>query len=206
MEIVLEDISKKYNNQWIFRHINLHLTENNIYAITGPNGSGKSTFISIISGFSLPTEGKLAFKSKKMLLSEDVYFKQVSIAAPYLELIEELTLTELIDFHFKFVPILTNKTKESLIEYSLLENSKHKPIRFFSSGMKQRLKLALALFTDKPILIFDEPTINLDEEGAKWYQKAVEELRQNRMLIISSNVPEEYRFTNNIVKISDYNV
>jgi ABC-type multidrug transport system ATPase subunit len=106
MEIILENIARKYNQQWIFRNVNLNFTDDNIYAITGPNGSGKSTFIAIISGFALPSEGKLIFKNKHKTIAEEDYFKNVSIAAPYLELIEEFTLIELLDFHFKFVPMI----------------------------------------------------------------------------------------------------
>jgi ABC-type multidrug transport system ATPase subunit len=91
------------------------------------------------------------------------------------------------------------------MNYVQLEKSANKPIKFFSSGMKQRLKLALALFTDKPILIFDEPTVNLDEEACQWYRRAIAEMRKDRMLLISSNVPQEYTFANNIIKITDYN-
>ncbi len=205
MEIILENIAKKYNAHWIFRNVNLKFSEGNIYAITGANGSGKSTFIAIISGFKLPSQGKLIFINNNQIISEENQFKQVAIAAPYLELIEEFTLNELLDFHFKFVPMIEKESKKSLINYIWLEKSADQPIKFFSSGMKQRLKLGLALFTNKPILLFDEPTVNLDAEGCQWYQKAIKEKLRGRLLVISSNVAEEYSITQNIISISEFN-
>ncbi len=205
MEIQLENISKKFNRQWIFKNVNLTFSSGNIYAITGPNGSGKSTLLSIISGFAMPSGGKVIFRSNNLIIDEEEQYKQVSVAAPYLELIEEFTLEEQINFHFKFVQIIDNENVNSLIQFIKFENSRHKAIKFFSSGMKQRLKLGLALFTQKPAILLDEPTVNLDAEGCKWYHESIKEKLNNRLLIISSNVPEEYAFTENIISIHRFN-
>jgi len=205
MEIILENIAKKYNSQWIFRNVNLKFSQGQIYAITGPNGSGKSTFLSIISGFSLPSLGKVIYKNQNQIIPEEKHYEQVSIAAPYLELIEEFTLNELLDFHFKFISIIDNESKKSLLAYIGLEQEANKPVKFFSSGMKQRVKLGLAFFTNKFNILLDEPTVNLDAEGCQLYQSIVKEKLGGRLLIISSNVAEEYNFTENIIAIKHFN-
>lgn len=204
MELIIQNISKRFNKVWIFKNVSLSIPEGEIVAITGKNGSGKSTLVSIITGFMLPSLGKIVLRNNGAVIEEENIYKQFNVAAPYMELVEEFTLAELIDFHFKFVPIIVQESKESLISYALLEKEKNKQIKYFSSGMKQRLKLALAFFTDRPILIFDEPTVNLDNIGCQWYKTAINEKLKSRTLIISSNTPEEYTFATSHLNISDF--
>jgi ABC-type multidrug transport system ATPase subunit len=204
MLITLQNISKKFNNQWIFRSVDMQLFDGNAYAITGSNGSGKSTLLSVLSGYLSPTLGKILYEHKGKPINVEDIFKHISIAAPYLELIEEYTLSELIDFHFSFTSFISGENKESLISFINLQQARDKQIRFFSSGMKQRVKLGLALFSDKPILLLDEPTVNLDNEGIHWYQKSVQMYALGKLLVICSNQPHEYMFVDNIFKMTDF--
>lgn len=204
LKITLYQVSKKYNNQLIFRALDLQLSAGNSYAIVGPNGCGKSTLLAILSGYLSPTSGKIVFELNNKTIDVDSIYQHVSMAAPYLELIEEYTLSELIDFHFKFVKFIPNESKNSLTNFLNLQKVQDKAIKFYSSGMKQRVKLALAFFSHKPIVLIDEPTVNLDREGVNWYQNLVNNYSNNRLLVICSNQPHEYSFTNNIIKITDY--
>ena len=180
------------------------MSSTNAYAITGPNGSGKSTLLSILSGYLSATSGTITYELEgKKIDVQDIY-SHISIAAPYLELIEEYTLSELIDFHFSFSKYISGENKESLIAFIKLQKAQDKQIRYFSSGMKQRVKLGLALFSDKPVLLLDEPTVNLDQEGIAWYHELIKKYWLNRLLVICSNQQEEYKFTNNIIKITDF--
>jgi ABC-type multidrug transport system ATPase subunit len=97
----------------------------------------------------------------------------------------------------------TVNTKE-IIHLSSLENAAHKQIRYFSSGMKQRVKLAQAIFSNVPIVLLDEPLTNLDAEGVSLYHRLVEQFCKNRLLIISSNEPKEYSFCDTIIDIKAY--
>jgi len=126
------------------------------------------------------------------------------LAAPYLELIEEFTLTEVIDFHFKFKRYKPGIDKNEVISLLGMENNKNKLIRYFSSGMKQRLKLALAFCSDTPMLMLDEPTSNLDTQGVDWYLNLVEQFAQNRLTIVCSNQEHEYGFCKEQLNISDF--
>lgn len=203
MKIVLENLSKRFNRQWIFKDVNLELASGNSYAVIGPNGSGKSTFVKVLMGVIPPTEGNLLYQvDGKAIEDEDIY-KCCSLASPYLELIEEFTLLELLNFHFKFKNIKSGFNVNDILEIAYLEPHKNKPIRHFSSGMKQRLKLALAFYSDSPVLLLDEPTSNLDVKGIEWYNQQIS-LCTDNLVIVASNQDYEIDFCENKINITDY--
>jgi ABC-type multidrug transport system ATPase subunit len=202
MQISLNNTGKRYNRDWIFRHLNYEFIAGNKYAITGPNGSGKSTLLQIIGGAISHNEGQIQYSiSNEQCTSEDVY-KHISIAAPYLELIEEMTAKEFLGFHSQFkslqLPI------HEIIKTIGLEKSGNKQIRYYSSGMKQRLKLAQAFFCKTPILLLDEPTTNLDSDGVSLYYHLINNYTKDKLVIISSNDKLEYEFCGEMIKIAAY--
>lgn len=204
MKIILQNIGRRFNRDWIFRNIDYTFTGGESYAILGPNGSGKSTLLQVLNGSLVPSMGDISyFKDDKSVEVESV-FNQLSLAAPYLELIEEFTLDEMTDFHFKFKPYRRGMDKEAVIKLLNMEGAKHKLIRYFSSGMKQRLKLALAFCSDTPMLMLDEPTSNLDAQGVDWYLNLVEQFAADRLTIICSNQLHEYSFCTHQLNISNY--
>lgn len=204
LTITTEEIGKKYRKEWIFRHVNLTLRVGTSYTFVGPNGSGKSTLLQLLAGNLPATEGTLNYLQDNARIEPDNWFRQVSIAAPYVELVEELTLDELLLFHQTFKPFKNNLTPESVAERLLLTQSRHKEIKYFSSGMKQRVKLGLAFFSSSPIVILDEPTSNLDRQGAAWYHDQVRQLDADQLLLIGSNQPEEYDFCPNIIDVMQW--
>ena len=204
MEIVLENLGRRFNRDWIFRNINYTFSSPQTYAILGINGSGKSTLLQILNGSLSPSEGKLCFFYRHKIVEVEQVYQHVSLAAPYLELIEEFTLNEIIDFHFQFKTYQNGINRNKIIELLQMESSKNKLLRYFSSGMKQRVKLALAFCTDTPLLMLDEPTANLDTQGINWYLQLVEQFSANRLTIICSNQEHEYQFCQNRLHISDY--
>ncbi|GAB3982608.1 hypothetical protein GCM10028806_54670 [Spirosoma terrae] len=204
LTIKAEQLGKKYRKEWIFRHVNVTLTAGTSYTFVGPNGSGKSTLLQLLSG-SLPlTEGKLSYTEQGKELEADDWFRKVSIAAPYLELVEELTLNELLLFHQTFKPFKNNLSPDDVAERLLLSHARHKEIKYFSSGMKQRVKLGLAFFSQSPVVILDEPTSNLDRQGAAWYLEQVQQLSPDQLLLIGSNQPEEYTFCSNVLDVTQW--
>ena len=203
MEITLNNLSKKYHHEWIFKNLNKKFTSGNSYAIVGPNGSGKSTLVQVISGALLPSSGEITYKGTNNISPDDIY-KYLSFASPYLELIEEFTLTEFLQFHFKFKPIQSGLMTDDLIHEMYLDKAKNKYIKNFSSGMKQRLKLGLCFFAETPIILLDEPTSNLDQKGTEWYKSLVKLTSPEKIVIIASNQPAEYEHCNEIIDINDY--
>lgn len=204
MTILLENLGKKFRKEWIFRKVSLTFELGNSYTFVGPNGSGKSTLLQVLAGVMPHTEGNITYSADNQSVSIDDIFKQIVIAAPYLELVEEFTLQESVEFHQKFKTFKDNISATQLIDLLQLSPHKDKTIKNFSSGMKQRLKLGLAFYSESPIILLDEPTSNLDAQGTAWYLDQIEKHTANRLLIICSNQPNEYTFCKNIIDVRDY--
>lgn len=202
MQITLTNTGKRFNREWIFRGVNYQFAAPKKYAITGSNGSGKSTLLQVISGALTFNEGSVAFTSEQRPTPNEQQFQHISIAAPYLELIEEMTANEMLDFHTQFKPLTISKGEA--LEITNLTKAADRQIRYFSSGMKQRLKLAQAFFSSSPILLLDEPTTNLDAEGAALYRHLIQEHTAGKLVIISSNDKMEYDFCDEVIAIGDY--
>ena len=205
MQVQLSNISKRYMSDWIFRDISLDLAPNTAYAILGPNGSGKSTLMKILSGHLTPTKGHIRFSATDIAIDIDQVYRNISYAAPYIELIEELSLVETIHFHQKFIPFYPAVNADTIVNLLGFDKAKHKLVRHFSSGMKQRLKLALALCSDTTLLLLDEPTTNLDKQGEAWYRDLLNTYGKNRTVVIATNVEEDYAFfCSQSIQILDY--
>jgi ABC-type multidrug transport system ATPase subunit len=204
MKIKLANVGKRFNREWIFRHLNFEFSSAKSYAITGPNGSGKSTLLQIIAGATFFNEGQIDFYSSDNLIAPEKIYSHISIAAPYLELVEEMTLTEFFNFHTSLKPWLPGISSEEIISILRLENASQKQIRYFSSGMKQRVKLAQAIFSDVPVILLDEPSTNLDEDGIMLYKNLINDYCKKRLLIISSNDKQEYDFCEEVLEMKDY--
>ncbi|WP_428327658.1 ABC transporter ATP-binding protein [Mucilaginibacter sp.] len=204
MKIILENIGRRFNRDWIFRGVNHTFIAGKAYAILGPNGSGKSTLLQVLNGSLSPSTGKINYFFEDSLVAIEEVYKHLSLAAPYLELIEEFTLSEVIDFHFKFKSYKTGIDKPAVIDLLAMQTSKNKLIKYFSSGMKQRLKLALAFCSDTPMLMLDEPTSNLDTQGVDWYLNLVQQFAANRLTIVCSNQEHEYSFCDERLSIVDF--
>lgn len=203
MQITLENLGRRFNREWIFKGINYTFSSENKYAILGPNGSGKSTLLSVLLGSLTPSEGSISYFKGKALAAEQI-FKEVSLAAPYLDLVEEFTLQETIDFHFQFKKYQQGLDAARVLDLLALTKAQDKPLKYFSSGMKQRTKLVLAFCSDTPILVLDEPTSNLDAQGNKWYLDLVAKFAKNRLVLVGSNQPYEYEFCEHRLDILAY--
>jgi ABC-type multidrug transport system ATPase subunit len=201
--IQVKNASKRFHNEWIFKNLDLELSSGNTLAITGGNGSGKSTLLKCLSGAIPLTSGTIQYQAGSTQISEEHWFRSLALATPYLELPEEFTLSEVINFHFQFKNPLQNRTNTEILEVLGLEKHKSKAISQFSSGMKQRVKLALAIFSEVPLLLLDEPTTNLDTQGLSWYLKLIQQYSPGRILVICSNDPREYDFCEKKITLED---
>src|SRR4026208_2148424 len=204
MKISLTDAGKRFNRDWIFRHLTYEFSAGRSYAIIGPNGSGKSTLLQVLSGAMQVNEGNIQCSILNAQCSIEELYKNVSICAPYLEVVEEMTLIEFLNFHSGFKPFLSSITLEKIISILGLENAVNKQIRNYSSGMKQRVKLAQSIFSDVPVVLLDEPCTNLDAAGIQLYHQLIKEHCKNRTVIVSSNDEMEYGFCKARININDY--
>jgi ABC-type multidrug transport system ATPase subunit len=200
MQISLAEACKRFNKEWIFKNLSFQFEAGKHYALVGNNGSGKSTLLQIIAGYSGLTKGSIEWTP----FDANNIYEQISFAAPYLELVEEFTATEHFIFQAQFKPIQKELSTEKILELIGLKNAAHKQIRYYSSGMKQRLKLALAIFSDCPILLLDEPCSNLDKEGYALYDTLIKNYAMHKLIIVGSNDPAEYHFCKAQVNLMDY--
>lgn len=200
MNVTLENTGKKYNRKWIFRHLNFTFT-NGKYAIAGGNGSGKTTLLKVISGLVSPDEGNCCYSTGVKNIDIENIYRHISFVAPYIELNEELTALETLDFHSKFKRPLLNLI--AMVEEADLFQDKDKLIKNFSSGMKQKIKLMMVAYFESEIILLDEPTSHLDSKAIAWYKNVFAAL-PNSIVIIASNDTKEYDFCQEVIDIENY--
>jgi len=204
MTITLSNAGKRFNRDWIFRNVGYTFLRGQTYAITGSNGSGKSTLLQALAGSLEISEGKISWEIEGSSISADNIYKHLTIAAPYVEVIEEMTATEFLGFHQQFKPLLPHLSVKDIISIVGLEKAAAKQIRYYSSGMKQRIKLAQAIFSTAPLLLLDEPCTNLDATGFDLYHSLINDYAKNKTIVVSSNDANEYSFCRNVISIMDY--
>ncbi len=204
MKIVTDNLSKRFNREWIFRNFSFEFLPSKTYAILGPNGSGKSTLLQILWGQMPPSEGTVQYKNDAYSIPQLDVFKSIAIATPYMDLIDEFTLEEMVKFHFSFKTIREMQSVEEVIEKLGLSHARKKVISNFSSGMRQRLKLGLAFNTQSDILFLDEPTTNLDKKSIDWYWTNLNPLLNSVLTVIASNLEAEFPSTAEKVDILKY--
>lgn len=203
MQIVAENLGKRFQREWIFRNLSQTFKTGHTYAIVGPNGSGKSTLLHVLWGQMPPSSGHVRWREGDGEVPPDDIFRHLAIAAPYMELIDEFTLEEMVAFHFKFKRTKPGIPLTEICDRMELGHARKKKVGQFSSGMRQRLKLALAFYSDTKVVFLDEPTTNLDQRACQWYQKNLAE-SHDRLVFIASNQEHEYPET--AVKINIANI
>lgn len=205
LHIQLKGIGKKFGSEWIFRNLDLNLDPSDKIVILGGNGSGKSTLLQIISGYVLPNAGKVIFKDGEHVEENENFKDHLSIATPYLELIEDYTLEELIDHCRIYKPFIHNLSTKEIIEIAGLAHTDKKHIKNYSSGMKQRVKLTLAILADCELLLLDEPASNLDKNAVDWYNQLISKYASHKTIVVCSNsIKEEFAFCNKELNVTDY--
>lgn len=194
MKICLNNISKRYQQNWIFKDLTLEIQDGSSLAILGNNGSGKSSLLRIIASMQSATKGTITYTHQQEQIEPTAIYNMLSYAAVGMQLIEEFTLSELLTFHFSFKKSINQLRVEEIISILDMKNVQSKLVGDFSSGMKQRVKLAQAIFTDAPLLLLDEPCSNLDKHGIAQYQEWIATYQNNRTIIVASNDVNEYSF------------
>jgi ABC-type multidrug transport system ATPase subunit len=202
--ITVSGLGKRFNREWIFRDLNYTFEPAHVYALIGPNGSGKSTLLQVLWGQLPPSKGQLKYHYKNIEIPVDEIFKHLTVATPYLDLIEEFTLSEHLRFHFKLKPSRNQMDEKEILDRMKLTHAKDKHIANFSSGMKQRVKLGLAFFTQADLIFLDEPTTNLDLEATTWYHEQLRQLPSACTVFIASNQANEYPSDAHTLNVLDY--
>jgi len=182
-----------FHKKRLFSPISLTLSQGQAIAVIGPNGSGKTSLLRAFCGQLRPQEGTLSwFHQDKPIEPEDLY-KYLSWAGPYMDLFAELTLAQQLKLHFSLKPCVFKEPVRDCAEALRLTEHLSKPLKHFSSGMLHRLKMGMAIFTDTPLLVLDEPTATLDETQKNNLLNLIQAYRNDRCLILASNIEDEYK-------------
>ena len=198
-------IYKKYNSSFIINNFKFEFSSSFIYGISGPNGSGKSTLLKLIASTEHQNKGSISYLSQNRYITENNIYKYLSIVAPYTEISDYLTLEESIDLHFKFKNYIDEFNKYKILDNIQMSELSNHLIGTFSSGMKQKVKLALAILSNSKILLLDEPTMNLDLNTIKWFQNLVCDFAKERLIIIfSNNRNEELSLCSEVINIEKF--
>lgn len=203
--IKVNEAGKKFGREWIFRKVSLEVRPGEKLVILGLNGSGKSTLLQAMTGYLGLNEGGIVFENQEQTIEIEKMHELISLASPYLELVEDFTLREQIEHVTNYKAFLKDLTTDQIIEISGLSAHQHKYIKLFSSGMKQRLKLTLAILANTPILFLDEPTTNLDATVIHWYKEMIDKYAQSKTIVVCSNsIKDEYAFCNREIKMEGF--
>lgn len=196
MKLSVQNIGKHYHKKWLFKAIDFELNTGESIAIKGRNGSGKSTLMQIIYGLVNQNEGNILIDNST-LFNPSEYF---AIAAPYLELPTEFSLAEVVRFHLQLGKLNTS-VEEFAENAEFTQTQSNQVIKYFSSGMQQRLKTALCLCSTHPIKLLDEPLTNMDTHGEKWYHSLLNSIKSKHMIIIAGNAENERINGMNLINI-----
>ena len=204
IEIIAEAIEKRFSRTLLFKNINIQLKTGDSFYITGPNGSGKSTLLQILAGIQRPSSGKITYTVNNSILSNDLYKDYLGFTGPQVNPYDMLTAYENIKF---MTPesVDNNKISAFLEKFDLYKH-RDKAVKYFSSGMKQRLKLIHALIRDPQILMLDEPCSNLDHIGRDILYQTINEIKADKILIIATNESEDINLCSKGINLEQQNI
>ena len=195
-------LSQRFQHFYLFREISFSFQSGEIWMVKGNNGAGKSTLLKILTGAMEASAGEVVYYQNDKLLDANALWKVISLVAPYQELPEELSLKELIDFQIQMSG--KKRSPESflnLVSLFGMNAEMQKPLSVYSTGMKQKAKIILAIGEDRPILFLDEPTSNLDPVSFKKFWTLVSGMKKEKLIFTASNDEKELAFGNVILSL-----
>ncbi len=199
------DLSKNFGRRLIFKDINFKIDRSGIMGISGPNGSGKSTLVKILAGITSPSSGKVIHKIEDREILQENLHNHIGFVSPYLVLYEEFSAWENLNYFAEIRDVKFNKGKiEHLLNQFHLYDRRNDLVKAYSSGMKQRLKFIFALMHSPEIIILDEPTSNLDQDGKDSVYAIVTEESKTSIIIIASNEASDLSLCSTELKLEDF--
>lgn len=204
MNVTLDNISKRYSSNWILRNVNYEFSEDHVYAVKGDNGSGKSTLLMMLSGLLAPSVGSIIYEHRSKRISNDEIFEHVSFWGPYVSLMKNLTVKEMISYYIKNRKLRNDASVSEVFDSINIKVSPKAIVKSLSSGQMQRVGLYLTILAETSILLLDEPGSYLDQEGKAWYQELLKRENGNRIIVIASNEEEDMKLSNESLLIKAF--
>lgn len=192
-ELVIQTkkLGKRFGREWVIKDRNDLLRSGEIIGIRGRNGSGKSTLLRLLCGQLTPSRGKVSWSLNGMDCPLAHWYRSVSWTGPYTEIVEELSVEELLRFHFGLKPLRRELSLKDVPELLDLAGASKRTLLDCSSGMRQRVLLGTALLAETPLLLLDEPTVTLDKQARAWFQAQLTSASVGRLVVVASNDEED---------------
>ena len=203
MIIELNNVSKRYTDHWVIKNLSVSFHAGTIYGIAGDNGSGKSTLLKMLSGFLSSSQGRISYTHDGDEVDRDDIYKMVSFSAPYISVLRQLTILEMIQLAARHKSWLTGYSSSDVIRKMDLPVSDNVYIKTLSSGQLQRVNLTIAMLQDTHIVLLDEPTSYLDRKSKGWFVELMEETKADRLVVIASNDDEDLALTHKLVRLEE---
>ena len=200
MDIKVSNLGKRYDFQFVVRNLNLNIQSGAAVGIAGRNGSGKSTTMQMLAGYLTPSEGNIEYRIADRKTDRMDLYKHLAYAAPYIDLPQKVTVPELFTHYTKFKKVNLGSYKE-FIHFCEMDKTEEKYLTHFSSGMKQKIALALAMITECELLLLDEPTSYLDSHAKAWFLNGLKTFKGGKTTIIASNDVSDFEFCNHVYEI-----
>jgi heme exporter protein A len=186
--ITASSVMKRYQRRVLFRGVDWTGNPGDSLAVTGANGSGKSTLLQVLAGLRAPTKGGVSWQRDGLPVEKHEIHDYTGFCSPLVNPYEGLTGME----NLRFVSRLKDPERElDMFHEFQLEGYENRPVRQYSSGMKQRLKLLCSMINNPTLLMLDEPGSNLDRRGKDFIYSYIDKVRNGRIIIIATNEPEE---------------
>lgn len=196
-------LSKRFGARKVFTNIDFELVTGDVIAVVGDNGSGKTTLVKTLLGEYRPSKGEVVFSRDGVPLDEEGIRENTSLVAPYLNLYDSLSGEENLVFFASVAGLsVTGKEISALLTRVGLDGRGPDMAGAYSSGMKQRLKYAVALLSRPSFLFLDEPTSNLDDAGKKIVYEIIEEYRHRAIVVIATNEAEDQKIASTICRVT----
>lgn len=198
----IDGIVHRYGARAVLSNVGFDCESGDAICITGHNGSGKSTLLKIIAGLLRPIRGDIRLSISGHAIESDSHRKHIRLVSPEAELYDDLTGLENLEFLTKVAGQKLSRIQiEAYLDRVGLHNRGGDMYGAYSSGMKQRLKLAAAIITRPELLLLDEPTSNLDDSGRKIVYEIMDEQKSNGILIFATNENSEVELGGRVVTL-----
>ncbi|MBX7042872.1 MAG: ABC transporter ATP-binding protein [Ignavibacteria bacterium] len=206
LSIHTKDLTKKYSGKTIFKNISFELSSGDSAVIVGRNGSGKSTLMKIIAGIISPSSGTMSFMNNGNKVEFHDVKRKLGFVSPYLNLYDELSAIENLRLFsgLKSDSAAGDEGLVSLLELTGLADRRNDEVKTYSSGMKQKLKIAFAMLNEPELLMLDEPRSNLDKSGIETMERIAEMQKGKGILIIATNDEDDLKLCSKRINIEEH--